>query len=74
MKKIDFTSMYEIISNCDATYDGKFFYAVKTTGIYCIPSCKSRTPKQENIEFFSSAEECANAGYRPCKRCSSDLT
>lgn len=52
----------------DADYDGVFFMAVKTTGIFCRPSCPSR-PKQENLEYFGSVKECLFAGYRPCKRC-----
>jgi AraC family transcriptional regulator of adaptative response/methylated-DNA-[protein]-cysteine methyltransferase len=49
-------------------YDGVFFVAVKTTGIFCRPSCPSR-PNPENVEFFGSVKECLFAGYRPCKRC-----
>jgi AraC family transcriptional regulator, regulatory protein of adaptative response / methylated-DNA-[protein]-cysteine methyltransferase len=52
----------------DSTYDGVFYVAVKTTGIFCRPSCPSR-PKLENVEFFPSVKECLFAGYRPCKRC-----
>ncbi|MGF1566705.1 MAG: bifunctional transcriptional activator/DNA repair enzyme AdaA [Nodosilinea sp.] len=52
----------------DASYDGLFFVAVRTTGIFCRPSCPSR-PKRENIEFFTSVREAVLAGYRPCKRC-----
>jgi AraC family transcriptional regulator, regulatory protein of adaptative response / methylated-DNA-[protein]-cysteine methyltransferase len=52
----------------DASYDGVFYVAVKTTGIFCRPSCPSR-PNLENVEFFSSVKECLFAGYRPCKRC-----
>lgn len=52
----------------DAGYDGVFFMAVKTTGIFCRPSCPSR-PNQENVEYFGSVKECLIAGYRPCKRC-----
>lgn len=52
----------------DASYDGVFFVAVRTTGIFCRPSCPSR-PNRENVEFFTSAKECLGAGYRPCKRC-----
>ncbi len=52
----------------DASYDGVFYVAVKTTGIFCRPSCSSR-PKLENVEFFPSVKECFFAGYRPCKRC-----
>ncbi|WP_242964867.1 bifunctional transcriptional activator/DNA repair enzyme AdaA [Scatolibacter rhodanostii] len=59
--------------SCDATYDGKFFYGVKTTGIFCRPSCKSKSPKRENIVFFDTAEEARQFGLRPCKRCRPDL-
>ncbi len=52
----------------DANYDGVFFVAVKTTGIFCLPSCSTQ-PKRENVEFFSNAREAIFAGYRPCKRC-----
>jgi AraC family transcriptional regulator, regulatory protein of adaptative response / methylated-DNA-[protein]-cysteine methyltransferase len=52
----------------DASYDGVFYVAVKTTGIFCRPSCPSR-PNPENVEFFPSVKECLFAGYRPCKRC-----
>jgi AraC family transcriptional regulator of adaptative response / methylphosphotriester-DNA alkyltransferase methyltransferase len=57
-----------IIGN-DASHDGKFLYAVKTTGIFCRPSCKSRAPKRENVRIFLNAEQAVSADYRPCKRC-----
>ncbi|HTY38107.1 MAG TPA: methylated-DNA--[protein]-cysteine S-methyltransferase [Bacteroidota bacterium] len=53
----------------DASYDGIFFIAVRTTGIFCRPSCPARSPLPENIEYFPSAREAVFAGYRPCKRC-----
>jgi AraC family transcriptional regulator of adaptative response/methylated-DNA-[protein]-cysteine methyltransferase len=52
----------------NSDYDGVFFVAVKTTGIFCRPSCPSQ-PNPENVEFFGSIKECVFAGYRPCKRC-----
>jgi AraC family transcriptional regulator of adaptative response/methylated-DNA-[protein]-cysteine methyltransferase len=52
----------------DAGYDGVCYVAVKTTGIFCRPSCPSR-PKLDNVEFFLSVKDCLLAGYRPCKRC-----
>ncbi len=52
----------------DASYDGVFYAAVKTTGIFCRPSCPSR-PNLDNVEFFLTVMECFVAGYRPCKRC-----
>ncbi|MBL1261831.1 MAG: DNA-3-methyladenine glycosylase 2 family protein [Thiotrichaceae bacterium] len=56
----------------DPRFDGKFFTAVKTTGIYCRPICPATTPKEENVTYFPSAIEAANAGYRPCLRCRPD--
>ena len=53
----------------DKSYDGQFFYGVITTGIFCKPSCSSRTPKTENLRFFVSNEQAMVAGFRPCKRC-----
>jgi AraC family transcriptional regulator, regulatory protein of adaptative response / methylated-DNA-[protein]-cysteine methyltransferase len=53
----------------DPASDGKFCYAVKTTGVYCRPSCAARTPRPENVTFYASAEAAEKAGYRPCKRC-----
>lgn len=60
---------WQAIANNDASYDGQFFYAVKTTGIFCRPSCKSRLPKRENIGFFENADQALAAHFRPCKRC-----
>ncbi len=56
----------------DPRFDGKFFTAVKTTGIYCRPICPATTPKEENVLYFASAIEAALAGYRPCLRCRPD--
>ncbi|WP_243644163.1 bifunctional transcriptional activator/DNA repair enzyme AdaA [Paenibacillus pinisoli] len=53
----------------DGSYDGRFYYAVRTTGIYCRPSCKSRPPKRSNAEVFATSADAVSAGYRPCKRC-----
>ncbi len=68
-----FEEMYDAVILNDESYDTLFFYAVKSTGIYCRPSCKSKAPKVENIEFYKTADEAIKAGYRPCKRCRSDL-
>lgn len=65
--------MWKAISENDASYDGIFFYAVKSTGIYCRPSCKSKIPRRENVCFFDTAEQAKDYGFRPCKRCRSDL-
>ena len=65
--------MWEAVQRSDTSYDGLFFYAVKTTGIFCRPSCKSKPPKRENLRYFASGDEARAAGFRPCKRCRSDL-
>src|ERR1700726_2630641 len=53
----------------DATQDGRFFYSVKTTGVYCRPGCASRQPRRENVAFHETAAAAEAAGFRPCKRC-----
>lgn len=53
----------------DASYDGLFYLGVRTTGIFCRPSCHARKPKRENVEFFPSPKEAVFAGYRPCLKC-----
>src|SRR5689334_9770104 len=53
----------------DRARDGSFVYAVKTTGVYCRPSCPSRTAKAANVTFHASCEDAEKAGFRPCKRC-----
>ncbi|MBM3819722.1 MAG: methylated-DNA--[protein]-cysteine S-methyltransferase [Acidimicrobiia bacterium] len=53
----------------DASYDGIFFTGVRTTGIFCRPSCRARKPLPSNVEFFGSIKEALFAGYRPCRRC-----
>jgi AraC family transcriptional regulator of adaptative response/methylated-DNA-[protein]-cysteine methyltransferase len=60
--------MQRAFRNKDQSYDGIFFVGVKTTGIFCRPSCPSR-PAPENVQFFASIKECLLAGYRPCRRC-----
>ena len=53
----------------EARQDGRFVYAVRTTGVYCRPSCPSRRPRRENVEFFAGPAEAERAGYRACRRC-----
>lgn len=71
--ELSLPTMWKAIITCDATYDSRFFYAVKTTGIFCRPSCKSRTPKYNNTLFFIVIEDAFDNGFRPCKRCRPDL-
>lgn len=56
----------------DAAMDDKFYYSVKTTGVYCRPSCGARTPKPQNVQFHETREQAEQAGFRPCKRCRPD--
>lgn len=65
--------MYDAVVNNDGNYDGLFFYGVNSTGIFCRPSCPSKKPLRENVRFFQTAAEAKTAGFRPCKRCRSDL-
>lgn len=64
--------LWDAIVNCKATFDGRYYYGVITTGIYCRPSCRSRTPSRENVLVFGSISEAAAHGFRPCKRCCPD--
>lgn len=61
--------MYESLSRRDPAGEGVFFVGVKTTGVFCRPTCASRTPNARNVEFFGTAGQALHAGYRPCKRC-----
>jgi len=56
----------------DAEFDGRFYYAVASTGVYCRPSCAARLPNRKNVRFFASAGAAERAGFRPCKRCKPD--
>jgi AraC family transcriptional regulator of adaptative response/methylated-DNA-[protein]-cysteine methyltransferase len=56
----------------DASFEGQFYIAVKTTGIYCRPGCPARLPKRANVRFFDTRDEAERAGFRPCKRCKPD--
>ena len=57
------------IVNRDASDDGKFYYSVKTTGVYCRPSCAARLARPENVQYHLTCEDAEKAGFRPCKRC-----
>jgi AraC family transcriptional regulator of adaptative response/methylated-DNA-[protein]-cysteine methyltransferase len=56
----------------DSRFDGKFFYSVRTTGVYCRPSCAARVPRPENVSFHATAADAQRAGFRPCLRCRPD--
>lgn len=61
--------MYRAIVEKDSSFEGLFYTAVKTTGIFCRPSCTARKPKLENVEFLKTTKECMLKGYRACKVC-----
>jgi AraC family transcriptional regulator, regulatory protein of adaptative response / methylated-DNA-[protein]-cysteine methyltransferase len=61
--------MEQAYLDSDPAYDGLFFLGVRTTGIFCRPTCKARKPMAKNVEYFASAQAALAAGYRPCKRC-----
>jgi len=66
---MDFEQRYRAVATRDVRFDGAFVLAVRTTGIYCRPSCPARTPKPTNVEFFPTSAAAHTAGYRACKRC-----
>ncbi|WP_051055160.1 MULTISPECIES: DNA-3-methyladenine glycosylase 2 family protein [Kitasatospora] len=69
---IDDETRYRAVDSRDARFDGVFFTAVRTTGIYCRPSCPATTPKRANCTFYPTAAAAQGAGYRACRRCRPD--
>ncbi|HSP21061.1 MAG TPA: bifunctional transcriptional activator/DNA repair enzyme AdaA [Planococcus sp. (in: firmicutes)] len=65
-------TFWKAIVDNDAVFDDQFFYGVKTTAIFCRPSCKSRLPKRENVRIFKNAYTALDENFRPCKRCRPD--
>ncbi|MHB0858533.1 MAG: bifunctional DNA-binding transcriptional regulator/O6-methylguanine-DNA methyltransferase Ada [Anaerolineae bacterium] len=65
---------WEAVLQRDGAYDGRFVYAVRSTGIYCRPTCPSRRPRREQVGFYASPAEARQAGFRPCQRCLPDQT
>lgn len=70
----DHERCYRAASSRDARFDGVFYVGVKTTGIYCRPSCPAVTPKKENVTFYATAAAAQDAGFRACRRCRPDTT
>lgn len=62
-------TMYQAVVRRDSSYEGVFFTGVKTTGIFCRPTCRAKRPKAENVEFFPTITEALHGGYRPCRLC-----
>jgi AraC family transcriptional regulator of adaptative response / DNA-3-methyladenine glycosylase II len=71
---MDDEQQYAAASSKDARFDGVFFTAVRTTGIYCRPSCPAMTPRRENVVFYPTAAAAQQAGFRACKRCRPDAS
>jgi AraC family transcriptional regulator, regulatory protein of adaptative response / methylated-DNA-[protein]-cysteine methyltransferase len=69
---MDQEQYWQAVVERDGRFDGRFVYAVRTTGVYCRPSCPSRRPRREHVTFFAAPDEAAEAGYRPCRRCQPD--
>jgi AraC family transcriptional regulator, regulatory protein of adaptative response / DNA-3-methyladenine glycosylase II len=72
--ELDPQTCYRALQTRDSRFDGRFFTAVKTTGIYCRPICPARIPKPENCQFFLSAAAAEDAGFRACLRCHPELS
>ncbi|MBB4705942.1 AraC family transcriptional regulator of adaptative response / DNA-3-methyladenine glycosylase II [Sphaerisporangium siamense] len=71
---LDFDSCYRAVSARDTRFDGRFFTAVTSTGIYCRPICPARTPARQNVRFYRHAASAEAAGFRPCRRCRPELS
>ena len=61
--------MYRALVNRDSSFEGIFFVGVRTTGIFCRPTCSAKKPARQNVDFFSTPSEALHGGYRPCLRC-----
>ena len=70
--RMSHAQMYTRVLASDASYNGRFFFGVTSTGIYCLPSCKARKPKPENVLFFPTCEAARSAGLRSCRKCHPD--
>jgi AraC family transcriptional regulator of adaptative response/methylated-DNA-[protein]-cysteine methyltransferase len=64
---------WDAVVRRDATADGRFVYAVTSTGVFCRPSCGARLPRRDNVLFFDQPDQAVTAGFRPCRRCRPDL-
>ena len=69
----DHRSLYSALTTRDARFDGIFFVGVTSTGVYCRPICRVKTPKAANCRFFDTPQEAEHAGFRPCLRCRPEL-
>lgn len=68
-----FREFYDALLCSDARYDRVFLVGVRSTGIYCVPSCRARKPRRENVRFFVDRASAERAGFRPCRKCRPEL-
>jgi len=73
MQNPSYNAMVKAMRTNDARHDGKFYVGVKTMRIYCLPSCKAKQPRLENVVFFFNKKEAMAAGFRGCQRCRSEF-
>src|SRR6266542_2608005 len=66
---LDDDACWKALKRRDRAADGTFVYSVRTTGVYCRPSCAARLPRRDNVAFHATWADAARAGFRPCKRC-----
>ena len=69
MKYIDAESRWQAVANRDQMANGSFVFSVRTTGVYCRPSCASRLANRKNVSFYETCQQAERAGFRACKRC-----
>jgi len=69
IQSVDPDTAWRAVEQRDAAYDGQFVFAVRSTGVYCRPSCAARRPLRKNVAFFATPDEAEDAGFRACKRC-----
>ena len=65
----DEATCWQAVQRRDRSYNGRFWFSVRTTGVYCLPSCAARPPLRRNVDFHASPDAAEAAGFRACKRC-----
>lgn len=73
MKPIPYPQMVHAMQTNDASFNGRFYVGVHSTGIFCLPSCRARLPKLQNVRFYGTREDAIGAGLRGCKRCRAEF-
>jgi methylphosphotriester-DNA--protein-cysteine methyltransferase len=72
-RQLSFDEMVVAMRGNDARYDGRFFVCVRSTGIFCLPSCKAKTPKLDHVVFVPDRDDARRMGFRGCKRCRAEF-